>query len=557
MSWFNKIFDAPGSSSYRYREGDEYPEYTNLPRQTFSEPWPGSNVFQDPRRSDSSASYNTYYNPHDRPSYDQSYDRPSDEPSYYRPSDEPSYYRPPDEPSYYRPSDDYRPPYEIDERPPSNTNDWPIYNHERVAPAVPVPVSTEAKDLALAIALSEEEERNRNPPPDTSADEELARALQESLDLEFRAPRISHRTPAGIKPSAAEGCAGCKQPLGYGRFLSCLGKNWHPQCFRCKLCSKPIADREFSVQGGDAYHRDCYKETFHPKCEVCSQFIPMNAQGLIEYRSHPFWNQKYCPRHERDGTPRCCSCDRIETAGVQYPALEDGRKLCLECLETAIVDTKECQPLYREILKFYKHVGMMIDQEVPMLLVAREALNEAREGEKDGMHTSETRGLCLSEEQTITTVFGGKTPRFPRGPFNMWTEPQKLVRHCEVTAILVLYGLPRLLTGSILAHELMHAWLRLAGGFPRMRPDVEEGICQVMSHIWLSAELRRAENQASTSKKGITTPTQKRLGEFYLHQIATDASPVYGDGFRRALKAVESFGLSRVLEHLRLTANFP
>lgn len=120
---------------------------------------------------------------------------------------------------------------------------------------------------------------------------------------------------------------------------------------------------QFSVQGNEAYHRECYKELFHPKCEVCSNFvsaahkwynfaeflnkrsllsdapssqvcqflfgrivgcnfawahslvigqIPTNAAGLIEYRSHPFWNQKYCPRHERDDTPRCCSCDRIE-----------------------------------------------------------------------------------------------------------------------------------------------------------------------------------------------------------------------------------------------------
>lgn len=74
----------------------------------------------------------------------------------------------------------------------------------------------------------------------------------------------------------------------------------------------------------------------------------------------------------------------------------------------------------------------------------------------------------------------------------MITEPYKLIRRCEVTAILILYGLPRypsyasyfhtlqylymtfpgiiqefyvyrLLTGSILAHEMMHAWLRLKG----------------------------------------------------------------------------------------------
>lgn len=73
----------------------------------------------------------------------------------------------------------------------------------------------------------------------------------------------------------------------------------------------------------------------------------------------------------------------LQTGSVQYATLDDGRKLCLECLETTVVDTKECQPLYREILKFYKNVGMMIDQEVPMLLVARTALNEAREGEKE------------------------------------------------------------------------------------------------------------------------------------------------------------------------------
>lgn len=34
--------------------------------------------------------------------------------------------------------------------------------------------------------------------------------------------------------------------------------------------------------------------------------------GLIEYRAHPFWLQKYCPSHEMDHTPRCCSCERME-----------------------------------------------------------------------------------------------------------------------------------------------------------------------------------------------------------------------------------------------------
>lgn len=89
-----------------------------------------------------------------------------------------------------------------------------------------------------------------------------------------------------------------------------------------------------------------------------------------------------------------------------------------------------------------------------------------------------------------------------------------------------------------------------------MRPEVEEGICQVMSHIWLSAELKRAEKKDSTSAKGITSPAQERLGKFYLYQISSDTSPVYGDGFRQALASVNRYGLVRVLEHLRMTANF-
>lgn len=66
-----------------------------------------------------------------------------------------------------------------------------------------------------------------------------------------------------------------------------------------------------------------------------------------------------------------------------FTSLEDGRKSCSECMETAVMHTKGCQPLYREILKFYRNLGMSVDQEIPMLLVERAALNNAREVEKD------------------------------------------------------------------------------------------------------------------------------------------------------------------------------
>ena len=45
------------------------------------------------------------------------------------------------------------------------------------------------------------------------------------------------------------------------------------------------------------------------------------------------------------------------------------------------MDTRECQPLYLEIQKFYEDLNMKVEQKVPMLLVERQALNGTMEGE--------------------------------------------------------------------------------------------------------------------------------------------------------------------------------
>lgn len=47
------------------------------------------------------------------------------------------------------------------------------------------------------------------------------------------------------------------------------------------------------------------------------------------------------------------------------------------------MDTHECQPLYLEIQEFYEGLNMKVEQQIPMLLVERQALNEAMEGEKN------------------------------------------------------------------------------------------------------------------------------------------------------------------------------
>ncbi|XP_057986824.1 protein DA1-like isoform X5 [Hevea brasiliensis] len=353
-------------------------------------------------------------------------------------------------------------------------------------------------DRAIALSLLEENFGTNviNNETQLEEDEQLARALQESLNVE--------------------------SPPWYG----------------------------YGIGNGNAYQGNVYQ--------------PIPVQFPMGYRAHPFWIQKYCPSHEHDGTLRCCSCERMEPQHTGYVALNDGRKLCLECLDSAVMDTNQCQPLYLDIQEFYESLNMRVEQKVPLLLVERQALNEAREGEKnDHYHMPETRGLCLSEEQTVSRVL--RRPKFgvENQAMGMVTEPYKLTRRCEVTAILILFGLPRLLTGSILAHEMMHAWMRLKG-FQHLSQYVEEGICQVLAHMWLESQLQSGSgsNVASSSascasKWGTISTFERKLGEFFKHQIESDTSAVYGDGFRIGHQAVQKYGLQRTLDHIRMTGTFP
>ncbi|KAH9663316.1 protein DA1-related 1 [Citrus sinensis] len=352
-------------------------------------------------------------------------------------------------------------------------------------------IAQQEEDERRAKAQQEEDEQRAGARAQLEEDEQLAKAIQDSLRVDSP-PRYDSGNIFQPFPffSGYRICAGCNTEIGHGRYLSCMEAFWHPECFRCHSCNLPITDVE----------------------------IPTNSAGLIEYRAHPFWLQKYCPSHERDGTPRCCSCERME--------------------------------------EFYEGLNMKVEQQVPLLLVERQALNEAMEGEKNVL----------------------RRPRIGAGYrlIDMITEPYRLIRRCEVTAILILYGLPRLLTGSILAHEMMHAWLRLKG-YPNLRPDVEEGICQVLAHMWLESEIYSGSgsdvassssssasssssspsSSSTSSKKGKRSDFEKDLGKFFKHQIESDTSSAYGDGFREGSKAVNKYGLRRTLDHIQMTGSFP
>ena len=68
---------------------------------------------------------------------------------------------------------------------------------------------------------------------------------------------------------------------------------------------------------------------------------------------------------------------------IEYATLDDGRKLCFECRLNSIMDTPECQHVCMDIQEFFEGLNMKVEQQIPSLLVERQALNEPLEAEKN------------------------------------------------------------------------------------------------------------------------------------------------------------------------------
>jgi hypothetical protein len=95
-------------------------------------------------------------------------------------------------------------------------------------------------------------------------------------------------------------------------------------------------------------------------------------------------------------------------------------------MNSAVMDSDECQPLHFDMRDFFEGLNMKIEKEFPFLLVEKQALNKAEKEEKiDYQYEVVTRGICLSEEQIVDSV----SQRPVRGPNNklvgMATESQK------------------------------------------------------------------------------------------------------------------------------------
>jgi hypothetical protein len=482
----------------------------------------------------------------------------------------------------------------------------------------------------------------------------LARRLQDEEDAaSVSAGEISLRDGGGAAsgllgdraPSSSARCPGCGSPVGYfSQHVRTATGRWHTSCFVCAGCARGISSGTHVVKDGFPYHADCYRERFHPRCSVCAEKIPWetgsandkagpsSGVGVVRWLSHPYWcDSQYCPAHEFDGTKKCDGCERIEARraaaeGNGFAELPDGRFLCLECASTAVVDDdRDSAPLYDAVCGFMADLGLPLvkggfesiargsatDAEAsspdwlwahrpPLRLVSRDVLDTA-DGEAPGDvgRKSRTRGACLFSEHFLKTV--ERVPRwdanFANGLIPVGFD-ERVVGRSEgeivTDAVVVLYGLPAIAFGAVLAHECAHAYIRIRGGFPRLAPKVEEGLCQLVALLWVEDVATRGRlprspgkasgrrgleagaGEAARSSREIAGPSSNTedplfatsgdgwedrnltaMAGYVANQIRTDPSDVYGNGLRVALGAYRRFGLRAVVDSVRATGEFP
>ena len=67
----------------------------------------------------------------------------------------------------------------------------------------------------------------------------------------------------------------------------------------------------------------------------------------------------------------------------------------------------------------------------------------------------------------------------------------------RVTGILVVFGMPKLLTGAIIAHECTHAYLRMSGvRSDRLTAREEEGLCELMAAKYLEYQQAKVRSHS-------------------------------------------------------------
>ena len=430
-------------------------------------------------------------------------------------------------------------------------------------------------------------------------DRKLAQRLQDEEDREAKkgakaaVPRATSPLPPKSAPPLPDPnkCYGCHGSLTFGfsggQILTVKrDQRYHPSCFTCAGCSSPITDLTFNLAKDllDLHgrplpvHSSCYSELFAPKCSVCRSTVPKDSKsGAYVYSHHPFFSGwRNCEKHDRE-SGRCQGCARMEPLHDPFNDLcDEGRRLCNSCCRTVVLDSNDLKPVWLSVLEFLSSsLGLPVwpaMKSIPVIAVSHSTLNaKSHSSNHVSSTTSTTRGLCLSETQVQTF----RSPSFAYSGSSLLPSFSDVSvgggASTEVTAVLCLSGLPSDLSASIVAHEAVHAWLKLHPSYGRLvvarrhrgaspiEPQVEEGCCQLVASLYLESLANAAgkDPRKEPATGGAEGPSDAELRKYFSYSIETDPSPIYGEGYRIAARIFATIGIEALLEHIVETGSWP
>ncbi|XP_024038056.1 protein DA1 isoform X2 [Citrus clementina] len=276
---------------------------------------------------------------------------------------------------------------------------------------------------------------------------------------------------------------------------------------------------------------------------VDNRFIKENNGQITDYkdnflRDYKFenYNSNYKGQNYTS-PPHPCYNYKMVITEEEFINLRDGRRLCRNCYSISMKDAEDCKLLFHLVRKFFGLFDLKLDER-PILLTDEYEIMRLR-GLKE-----RANGVFASKESWVgITTTRIESWSLEGGEIKKITVPQKKTN--KEAWVLLTFGYPKVKTGATLAHEMMHSWFYSNGlrGTRKLKKNVEEGICQVMSVRWTDWYIA---NEYDSDDQFV-----QKLIPFY------QACRAQTDGYKEAWDVVQKHGLKPTLKQLVKTRKYP
>lgn len=290
--------------------------------------------------------------------------------------------------------------------------------------------------------------------------------------------------------------------------LFSLNAEDHLSCSHCKREIRP-GSRYLKVKDKIYCSKPCYIQTL-PECTVCGK---RSFTGGIYAMDHSFFACTECMN-----LPRCFSCLIPTPSNIR---LSGERVLCPVCARTSVASPAQAQTIFNEVRNTMRFsLGIATRHPIQFSLIDPVTLHRL----------SGARSEPLVEQGLFR--YNVDVERVTKRDYLGRKIGENLYKKNEAVWIYVLDHLPRSRMEHVMAHELAHDWM--TAFYPGIQEEwIREGFAEYIAWRYNQYKKRHALNQ----------------------RIENNPDPVYGEGFRRIRKIVQTRGFSGLKQFLEFKSN--